>query len=79
MATLAVLMLPTLTASATTNSQFGLWIGDDAGPGHLFQTSTNLLFWSTISTSTLSVFSFYWVNTNFVTAPFRFYRTKPGA
>jgi hypothetical protein len=69
---------PALKPFAGTNGNAAIWISGEAGPDYLLQTSTNLIFWNTISTSTPSVFPFYWADTNPVAAAARFYRAKLG-
>ena len=70
---------PLLYNPTVTNGQFALWISGDAGPDYLFQTSSNLLSWSTISTSTPSVTPFWWMITNNnPQPPFQFYRVILG-
>jgi glucosylceramidase len=69
---------PALKPFAGTNGNAAFWISGEAGPDYLLQTSTNLIFWNTISTSTPSVFPFYWADTNPVAAAARFYRAKLG-
>jgi hypothetical protein len=69
---------PLLYNPSISNGQFGVWISGDAGPDYLLQTSSNLLSWSTISTSTPSALPFWWTVTNDVQFPVQFYRTTLG-
>jgi hypothetical protein len=69
---------PLLSNPSITNGQFGLWISGDAGPDYLLQSSSNLLSWSTISTSTPSATPFWLSITNGVQSPAQFYRVILG-
>jgi hypothetical protein len=69
---------PLLSNPSITNGQFGLWISGDAGPDYLLQSSSNLLSWSTISTSTPSATPFWLTITNGLQPPTQFYRVILG-
>jgi O-glycosyl hydrolase len=69
---------PFLSNPSTTNGQFGLWISGDVGPDYLLQSSSNLLSWSTISTSTPSGTPFWLTITNGFQSPAQFYRVILG-
>jgi glucosylceramidase len=69
---------PLLSNPATTNGQFGLWISGDVGPDYLLQASSNLLSWSTISTSTPVATPFWLAITNSLQSPAQFYRVILG-
>lgn len=68
---------PTLSNVLITNGQFALSISGDVGPDYLIQSSSNLLFWSTMATSTPSSMPFWWTNTN-TEQPVQFYRVTLG-
>ncbi|HWD92020.1 MAG TPA: carbohydrate-binding protein [Verrucomicrobiae bacterium] len=65
---------PLLSEPFVTNSEFGLWVSGDVGPDYLLQSSSNLLSWSTISTSTPPVMPFWLTVTNGIQSPAQFYR-----
>ncbi|MBW8864030.1 MAG: carbohydrate-binding protein [Verrucomicrobia bacterium] len=69
---------PTLTPAPVTNGQFSLMISGDAGPDYIIQTSTNLTFWSAISTSTPAAMPCASPQTNTTLFPFIFYRALLG-
>jgi hypothetical protein len=69
---------PLLSNPSTTNGQFGVWISGDVGPDYLLQASSNLLSWSTISTSTPSATPFWLTITNGFQSPAQFYRVILG-
>ena len=68
---------PTLSNAFNTNGQFVLSISGDVGPNYVIQSSSNLVFWSTLSTSTPSFVPFWWTNTN-PQQPAEFYRVTLG-
>jgi glucosylceramidase len=70
--------IPLLSSPSATNGQFGVWISGDVGPDYLVQTSSNLLSWSTISTSTPSAMPYWLTITNDVLSPAQFYRVVLG-
>jgi hypothetical protein len=70
--------IPLLSSPSATNGQFGVWISGDVGPDYLVQTSSNLLSWSVISTSTPSAMPFWLTITNNVLSPAQFYRVVLG-
>jgi len=69
---------PMLTQAAMLNGQFALLISGDTGPDYLIQTSSNLVSWLTISTSTPSAMPYWYPDTNAAVFPFRFYRALLG-
>lgn len=69
---------PALNASSFSNGRFGFWISGDTGPDYTIQTSTNLLFWSSITTATSPVIPLNWVDTNSGAFSSRFYRVLIG-
>jgi len=69
---------PTLTAAPMSNGQSLLMISGDTGPDYIIQTSTNLTFWSAISTSTPSAMPYSYPHTNTTLFPFIFYRALLG-
>ncbi len=69
---------PALSNPSFTNGQFAAWVTGDVGPDYFLQTSSNLVSWSTISTSTPSVMPFWWVVTNSIQSPAQFYRVTLG-
>lgn len=64
---------PILSTTSAANGQFSLGISGDTGPDYIIETSSNLVSWSAISTSTPSSTPFYWSVTNTL-APAQFYR-----
>ncbi|HEV2693944.1 MAG TPA: carbohydrate-binding protein [Verrucomicrobiae bacterium] len=69
---------PTLTAVPMNNGQFSLMISGDMGPDYIIQTSTNLAFWSAISTSAPAAMPYLYSHTNSNPFPFSFYRALLG-
>jgi hypothetical protein len=70
--------LPTLNATSITNGQFGFWIDGNTGPDYTIQASTNLTSWDSIFTSNSPALPYFWVDTDSVSYPFRFYRVLLG-
>jgi glucosylceramidase len=70
---------PQLSNPSVSNGNFSVWIAGDIGPDYLLQTSSNLLTWSTVATSTPSATPFYWTVTN-IPPPFlaQFFRITLG-
>ena len=68
---------PTLSSPFIAKGQFALSISGNLGPDYLIQSSSNLLVWSTISTSTPASMPFWWTNTN-PQQPMQFYRVVLG-
>lgn len=64
---------PIIYNPSFSNGQIGLWISGDVGPDYLLQSSSNLLSWSTIATSTPASLPFIWTTTN-ASSPSQFYR-----
>ena len=69
---------PTFSATSITNGQLGFWINGDTGPDYTILASTNLTSWTSIVTISSPSLPYYWVDTNSVTYPFRYYRTVLG-
>jgi glucosylceramidase len=69
---------PMLNAPTITNGMFALWISGDTGPDYLIQTSSNLVSWSTLSTTTSPAMPYWWADTNPAAFPSRFYRALLG-
>jgi len=69
---------PTLTAASLTNGQLGFWINGNTGPDYTILASTNLTTWNSIFTNYSPLLPFYWVDTNSVAYPSRYYRTVLG-
>lgn len=68
---------PDLSSPSITNGQFALSISGAVGPDYLIQNSSNLIVWSTISTSTPVSMPFWWSTTN-IQSPVQFYRVTLG-
>jgi len=68
---------PVLSSPSIGNGQFAAQISGDVGPDYLLQSSSNLIFWSSISTSTPASMPFWWTNTN-PQQPVQFYRVTLG-
>ena len=64
--------------ASITNGQLGFWINGDAGPDYTILASTNLTSWSPIFTITSPSLPYFWVDTNSVAYPIRYYRTVLG-
>lgn len=64
---------PLLYNISETNGEFSMWMSGDVGPGYVLQTSSNLLSWSAIATSTPTAMPFQWTLTNASPAA-QFYR-----
>jgi hypothetical protein len=69
---------PSFYNATATNGKFGTWISGDAGPDYVIQTSSDLLSWTTVSTSTPPVTPFWWMDTNSPQTPSQFYRVILG-
>jgi hypothetical protein len=69
---------PVISAGPATNDHFGFWINGDSGPDYIVLASSNLTSWAPIFTSNSPVLPFYWVDTNSVAYPIRYYRTVLG-
>jgi len=69
---------PTMELASITNGQLGFWINGNAGPDYTILASTNLTSWSPIFTITSPSLPYYWVDTNSVAYPIRYYRTVLG-
>ena len=70
--------LPTLNAASLTNGQFGFWIDGNTGPDYTIQVSTNLTSWDSILTSNSPALPYFWMDTDSVSYPCRFYRVILG-
>ena len=70
--------LPTLNAASLTNGQFGFWINGNTGPDYTIQASTNLTSWDSIFTSNSPALPYFWMDTDSVSYPCRFYRVILG-
>lgn len=70
---------PQFSNPSMSNGNFSVSISGDTGPDYLLQTSSNLLTWSTVATSTPSAMPFYWTVTN-IPPPFpvQFFRVTLG-
>ena len=69
---------PVIDAGSVTNGNFGFRINGDRGPDYTILASTNLTSWAPIFTSNSPVLPYYWVDTNSVAYPIRYYRTVLG-
>ena len=70
--------VPALNAGSITNGKFGFWINGDSGPDYTILASTNLTSWNPIFTNNSPSLPCYWVDTNSVAYPARYYRTVLG-
>jgi len=70
--------VPTLNAVSITNGQFGFLINGDTGPDYTILASTNLTSWNPVFTSNSLPVPCFWVDTNSLSYPIRFYRTVLG-
>jgi hypothetical protein len=71
-------VVPVLNAVSITNGQFEFWINGDTGPDYTIQVSTNLTSWNPIFTGNSLPVPYFWVDTNSLSYPIRFYRTVLG-
>jgi hypothetical protein len=69
-------VIPGISAALMTNGVFSLQITGAAGPDYVIQTSTNLVDWTGIFTSTPSILPFAWGDTNAVVQPQQFYKVS---
>jgi hypothetical protein len=69
---------PVINAASITNGQLGFWINGDTGPDYTILASTNLTSWNPIFTINSPSLPCYWVDTNSVACPFRYYRIVLG-
>jgi hypothetical protein len=69
--------IPTLNPALMTNGHFGFLINGDTGPDYTILTSTNLVSWLPMVTNT-PVLPYFWIDTNSISSPLRFYRTLLG-
>ena len=63
---------PVLSNPSFSNGQFAAQITGDVGPDYFLQTSSNLISWSTISTSTPATMPFWLIVTNGDPSPAQF-------
>jgi hypothetical protein len=71
-------VVPVLNAVSITNGQFGFWINGNTGPDYTIQASTNLTSWNPVFTGNSLPLPYFWVDTNSLSYPFRFYRAVLG-
>ena len=70
--------VPVLNAVSITNGQFGFWINGDTGPDYTILASTNLTSWNPVFTGNSPAVPYFWVDTNSLAGPMRFYRAVLG-
>jgi hypothetical protein len=70
--------VPALNAGSITNGQFGFLINGDTGPDYTILVSTNLTSWNPVFTGNSLAVPYYWVDTNSLSYPIRFYRAVLG-
>jgi hypothetical protein len=70
--------VPALNAGSITNGKFGFWVNGDTGPDYAIQVSTNLTSWNPVFTSNSLPVPYFWVDTNSLSYPIRFYRAVLG-
>jgi hypothetical protein len=71
-------VVPALNAVSITNGKFGFWINGDTGPDYTIQVSTNLTSWNPVFTGNSLPAPYFWVDTNSLSCPIRFYRAVLG-
>ena len=71
-------VVPVLNVVSITNGQFGFWINGSTGPDYTIQVSTNLTSWNPIFTGNSLPVPYFWVDTNSLSYPIRFYRAVLG-
>ena len=71
-------VVPALNAVSVTNGQFGFWINGDTGPDYTILASTNLTSWNPVFTGNSLPLPCFWVDTNSLSYPIRFYRAVLG-
>ena len=69
---------PQLSNATLSNGNFSAFISGDVGPDYLLQSSSNLLTWSTVATSTPSATPFWWTVTNGPQSSAQFFRITLG-
>ena len=77
-ATVTQPVVPVLHAGSISNGEFGFWINGDIGPDYMILVSTNLTSWNAIFTNNSPSLPCFWVDTNSVAQPVRFYRAVLG-
>ena len=70
--------VPALNSISITNGRFGFLINGSTGPDYTILVSTNLTSWNPIFTGNSLPVPCYWVDTNSLSYPIRFYRTVLG-
>jgi glucosylceramidase len=68
---------PVLSSASASDGQFSMWLSGDTGPDYVIESSSNLLSWSGVSTSTPPSLPFWWTTTN-TQSPLQFYRVRLG-
>jgi hypothetical protein len=69
---------PSLNTISNTPGKFGFWINGDTGPDYTVQVSTNLTSWDSVFTGNSLSVPYFWVDTNSLSFPWRFYRAVLG-
>jgi len=77
-ATVTLPAVPALNAASITAGKFGFRINGDSGPDYTILASTNLTSWNPVFTSNSLPVPYYWIDTNSISYPRRFYRTVLG-
>jgi hypothetical protein len=70
--------VPALNTASITNGKFGFWINGDTGPDYTILASTNLTSWNPVFTGNSLAVPCFWVDTNSLSYPIRFYRAVLG-
>jgi hypothetical protein len=69
---------PVLNLVSITDGQFGFWINGDTGPDYTIMASTDLTSWNPVFTTNSPALPCYWVDTNSLAYPNRYYRAVLG-
>jgi hypothetical protein len=69
---------PVLKLVSITNGQFGFWINGDTGPDYTVMASTDLTSWNPVFTTNSPALPCFWVDTNSLAYPNRYYRAVLG-
>jgi hypothetical protein len=70
--------IPALNTVSITNGQFGFLINGSTGPDYTILVSTNLASWNPVFTGNSLPVPYFWVDTNSLSYPLRFYRAVLG-
>jgi hypothetical protein len=78
MATVNQPVNPVLNLVSISNGQFGFGINGDGGPDYTIIASTNLTSWNSVFTTNSPTLPCFWIDTNTLSYPNRYYRAVLG-